>query len=68
MAKSSSVLKDSKIDNTNMDPGYIITKLNDELIQDASGFIKTLKSLEGPVYLEGFYENYPGKYPYTFVK
>jgi len=63
-----SVYKDSKIARTNMDPGYIITKLNEKLVTSAAEFIDELKSLEGAVYLEGFYENYPGKYPYTFIK
>ena len=63
-----SVYKDSKIYNTNMDPGYIITKLNEKPIVSADDFIEQLKTIEGAVYLEGFYENYPGKYPYTFIK
>ena len=58
----------SLIEKTEMDPGYIITKVNDRRISNIEDFIKELKSSSTEkVLLEGFYENYPGEYYYTFA-
>jgi len=58
----------SVIEKTEMDPGYIITKVNDNRISDKADFLKELDKTKGDkVLLEGFYENYPGEYYYTFV-
>ena len=62
-----SVSRGSKIERTNMDPGYIITKVNEKPIRNVQDFIKELESHEGMVVLEGFYENYPGEFPYAFI-
>ncbi len=57
----------SIIYTTAMDPGYIITKVNDIPVQDVSTFLEVLASLKGEkVMLEGFYKKYPGEYYYTF--
>lgn len=61
-----SIYRGSKIESTNMDPGYIITKLNNENIKSVDDLISQLKSNSGKIYLDGFYENYPGEFPYTF--
>ncbi len=58
----------STIEETQMDPGFIITKINDEKVTSVDEVEDKLDSLKGTkVYLEGFYENYRGEYFYTFV-
>jgi len=52
-----SISRGSKIERTNMDPGYIITKVNEKPIRNVQDFIKELEALKGTVVLEGFYEN-----------
>lgn len=62
-----SVSRGSKIERTNMDPGYIITKINEKPVQTVADIIKELEGHKGTVVLEGFYENYPGEFPYAFI-
>ncbi len=62
-----SVSRGSKIERTNMDPGYIITKINEKPVRSVEGFIKELEGYKGMIVLEGFYENYPGEFPYSFI-
>ena len=50
-----------------MDPGFIITKINNTDVTDASVFINFLKENKGEILVEGYYENYPGSYPYRFL-
>ena len=58
----------SIIEKTEMDPGYIITKVNDRRVATIEDFVKELQKSKGAkVLLEGFYENYPGEYYYTFA-
>lgn len=56
----------STIGNTNMDPGYIITHCNSKEVTSVDILIQYLQATKDQVVLEGFYENYPGEYPYTF--
>ena len=62
------VFRNTKIERTEMDPGYIITKVNDTRVNSVSDILVELRKTEGKVLLEGFYENYPGEYYYTFKK
>jgi len=62
------VFRNTKIERTEMDPGYIITKVNDARVNSVSDILVELRKTEGKVLLEGFYENYPGEYYYTFKK
>ncbi len=62
-----SIFKGSKIARTNMDAGYIITSVNGEELGSVDELINALNTNED-IYLEGFYENYPGTYPYSFRK
>ncbi len=58
----------SIIEKTEMDPGYIITKVGEVKVSTIQEVINELKKKRGSeVYLEGFYENYPGEYYYTFT-
>jgi len=61
-----SIYKGSTIDATNMDPGYIITTINDTKINTVNQLIQKLKESPDKVILNGFYEYYPGEFPYTF--
>ncbi len=57
----------STIEKTEMDAGYIITKVGEVRVSSVQEVINELKKRRGKeVYLEGFYENYPGEYYYTF--
>jgi S1-C subfamily serine protease len=57
----------SVIEKTEMDPGYIITKVGEVRVSSVEEVVNELKKRKGKeVYLEGFYENYPGEYYYTF--
>ncbi len=62
-----SIYKNSKISKTNMDPGYIITSLNGKDIKEVNQIIEALQINSGEIVLNGFYENYPGEWPYKFV-
>lgn len=57
----------SIIEKTEMDPGYIITKVGEVRVSSVQDVVNELKKRRGKeIYLEGFYENYPGEYYYTF--
>ncbi len=60
-----SVKKNGILDRTNIDPGYIITRCNETPVQTVDELVEILNK-KGKIYLEGFYENYPGEYPYIF--
>lgn len=62
-----SVYKSSTIGKSNIEPGYIFTSYNGVEVSDAAGFIEWLSQHQGAVVLQGFYENYPGEFPYTFT-
>ncbi|MEZ4911741.1 MAG: trypsin-like peptidase domain-containing protein [Saprospiraceae bacterium] len=62
-----SVKWDSPAGKSKLEPNYIITKMNNKTIQSADQCIKEFESLGGRVViLEGFYQDYPGEFPYTF--
>ena len=63
-----SIYKFSKIEETNMEPDFIITKLNDTPIYGVDQLVRTLKSTSGKVVLEGFYEqDLKEPYYYSFT-
>ena len=61
-----SIYRGSKIERTNMDPGFIITNLDNRRIGSVKELIKELEEASGKVMLEGIYEHYPGSYYYAF--
>ena len=61
-----SITRGSIIERTNMDPGFIITKINDQKVTSSEEVIEALKKARGEVLLEGVYENYPGEWGYKF--
>jgi serine protease Do len=65
-----SITRNSKIDGTNMEPGYVITKLNDREVASINELAVVYKDLETgtKIMFEGFYEEYPDEYFYAFRK
>jgi serine protease Do len=61
-----SIYRNSRIERTNMDPGFIITKLDNRRVTSVNELIEALEYANGKVMLEGIYENYPGEYYYAF--
>jgi Do/DeqQ family serine protease len=61
-----SITRGSKIERTNMDPGFIITKINNKKVGNVEELTSLLKDAKDKVMLEGVYENYPGEYYYAF--
>ncbi len=63
-----SVRRGSLVGNARMEPGYIVSNINDIPVQSAAQLIQLLKKSKGrSVVIKGLYLNYPGQYPYTFV-
>ena len=67
-AKVVSIERGSKIYRTNMDPGFIITIVNDKKVSSVEEVIEAIRRSTGKVLLEGVYEDYPGEYYYAFAK
>ncbi len=63
-----SITRGGKIDRTNMDPGYVITRVNDKRVRTIEEVLEAIRSSDEIVVLEGVYENYPEEYFYTFRK
>ncbi|HKK75839.1 MAG TPA: trypsin-like peptidase domain-containing protein [Saprospiraceae bacterium] len=61
-----SIYKFSKVEATNMEPDFIITKLNDTAIYGVDQFVRQLKAASGKVVLEGYYGNTDEPYYYSF--
>ncbi len=61
-----SIENESIIYDTNMEPGYILTTLNGLAVKNVDDFLEYLEKSSGPIVVKGFYENFPGEYPYTF--
>lgn len=62
-----SIYRGTEIEKTNMDPGFIITKVDNQKVTTVEDVIEELQSAQGKVMLEGIYENYPGEYYYAFL-
>ncbi len=60
------IYRGSRIERTNMDPGFIITKMDNEEVSSLEELTSLLKKAEGKVMFEGVYENYRGEYYYAF--
>jgi Do/DeqQ family serine protease len=67
-AKVITIYQNSIIDQTKMEPGYIITSVNEKAVDTVEELIDAISSAESEVVLNGFYENHPGEYPYRFKK
>jgi len=67
-AKVVSIYRGSKIERTNMDPDFIITRINKRSVRTATEVVEMLKDAKGKVVLEGVYEGYPDVWYYEFAK
>ena len=63
-----SIVQNSKIARTNMKDDYIITTVNGVDVTTKTELLRELAKAEDLVVVEGFYEDYPGEYPYAFHK
>lgn len=65
-----SILNGSLIENTQMDPGYVITHVNNRRVRQVEEVLTMLSQISAgeEIILEGFYEGYEGEYYYTFKK
>jgi Do/DeqQ family serine protease len=61
-----SVFRNSKAGEANIEPGYIITSINKNKVATVNEIIETMTNYSGSVVFNGYYENYPGEFPYTF--
>lgn len=61
-----SIYRGSTIARTKMEPGYIITKMNEQAITSADQLVKMLEETRGRIFFEGHYEKYPGPWWYAF--
>lgn len=61
-----SVSNGSLVSKTNMEPGFIVESFNNMPIRNSQEFIALMKNTSDSVILRGFYERYPGQYPYSF--
>ncbi|MEZ4907562.1 MAG: trypsin-like peptidase domain-containing protein [Saprospiraceae bacterium] len=59
-----SVIKNSLVDNSNIEPGYIIEKINGMKISNVEKILEVLNSNPTTLEIIGIYKNYPGKFPY----
>ena len=61
-----SIYRGSRIERTNMDPGFIITKIDNKPVESLDALVEDFSNATGKVMLEGIYESYPGEYYYAF--
>jgi S1-C subfamily serine protease len=61
-----SIIQGSIVSATNMDPGFVITKVNNIRVTTIEEITSYLEKNKGEIILEGFYEGYKEKYFYTF--
>ncbi len=59
-----SVYRKTKIDQAKIEPGFVITKVNNKKIENVNSLISILNTNPKKLQLIGFYENYPGEFPY----
>jgi len=67
-AKVISIYRGSKIERTNMDPDFVITRINQKSIRTAEDVANILADAKGKIMLEGVYEGYPDVWYYEFPK
>ncbi len=58
----------SQIDRTNMEIGFILTRINDTKVESVEQAAALIKKLHGQILLEGVYEDFPDNYFYKIVK
>lgn len=63
-----SIYKNSLIEETNMELGFVITSINDNPVENIDEVVERLSDKNGLVMLGGVYEEYDGEYYYEFRK
>lgn len=63
-----SIYKFSKIEQTNMEPDFVITRLNDTAVYGVDQLVRLLREASGQVVLEGYYPNSDEPYYYSFER
>lgn len=63
-----SIYENSTIALTNMAPNFIITSINKKAIKNVDQLIEQINAIKGKITLDGIYEKYQGRYPYSFFK
>ncbi len=61
-----SIYKGSKVEATNMEPGFVITKLNGKPVSSTDELASGIATARGKVMLEGVYEQFSETYYYSF--
>jgi Do/DeqQ family serine protease len=61
-----SIYRGSRVERTNMDPGFVITKIDNRPIGEVEDLVGYLERSSGKIMLEGIYEGYSGEYYYAF--
>ncbi len=62
-----SIYKGSRIEKTNMDPGFVITKVNDATVETVEQVMEAIRKSDKRIVLEGTYKKFPGPYYYAFA-
>jgi Do/DeqQ family serine protease len=62
-----SVTKGSIAAKSNIEPGYIITHVNQNTLNDVNELLRILKSNPETIIFDGFYQDYPGRFPYKIT-
>jgi len=62
-----SVTRGSTADKANIEPGYIITHVNEKTLENVAELLEILKSKPQSVIFDGFYQDYPGRFPYKIT-
>lgn len=62
-----SVYRDTKIEKTNMEPGFVITRVNGKSLSAVEELTAAISGVTGKILLEGIYENYSETYYYSFT-
>ena len=60
------ILPGSRMEQINMEVGYIITGIGEKPIENVSELVEELRGAEGLVQLKGIYEEYTNEYLYQF--
>ena len=63
-----SIYKNSLIEGTNMELGFVITSINDRPVEVIDDVVELLGDKNGLIMLGGVYEEYDGEYYYEFRK
>lgn len=63
-----SIYRNSAIEGTQMDPGFIITRVNGQRVNSVEEVVSELYDARGEVTLDGIYEKFEGEYAYVFYK